>query len=51
MVVAVFVTEENGIVRLERDVMIGGALRRVDVRRSLGVILMAKTTVDGALVV
>ena len=31
--------------------MIGGALGRVEVRRSLGVILMGETTIDGALVV
>ena len=38
------------IVRLERDVMIGGALGHVEVRRSLEVGLMAETIVDGALV-
>ena len=45
-----FVTEEHGIVRSERDVMIGGVLGRVEVRRSPKVGLMAETTTDGALV-
>ena len=51
MVVAIFVTEEHGIVRSQGDVMIRGALGRVEVRRIPEVILMAKTTADGALVV
>ena len=38
------------IVRSERDVMIGGALGHVEVRRSLEVGLMAETIADGALV-
>ena len=45
------VRSEHGIVRLERDVMIGGALGHFEVRRSPGVGLMAETTLDGALVV
>ena len=58
MVVAIFVIKEHriirsehGIVRSKREVMIGGALGRVEVRRSPGVGLMVETTADGALVV
>jgi len=47
----VIVRLEHGIVRSERDVMIGGALGLVEVRRSPGVGLTAETTANGALVV
>ena len=50
MVVAIFVIKEHGIVSSENDVMIGGALGHVEVRRSLEVGLMAETIADGALV-
>ena len=46
-----FVTEEHEIVRLERDMMIGGALGRVEVRRNPEVGLMAETSAVRALVV
>ena len=46
-----FVTEEHEIVRSERDMMIGGALGRVEVRRNPEVGLMAETSSVGALVV
>ena len=46
-----FVTEEHEIVRSERDMMIGGALGRVEVRRNPEVGLMAETSAVGALVV
>ena len=46
-----FVTEEHEIVRSERDMMIGGALGRVEVRQNPEVGLMAETSAVGALVV